>query len=47
MFLERQIQKVDGIVSGYEQQLIKDRAVLDQPSALRDRSEQLQVMLFI
>lgn len=44
MFLEKQIQKVDGIVSGFEEQLAKDGAILDQPNALSSRSQQLQVM---
>ncbi|XP_068193776.1 envoplakin [Antennarius striatus] len=45
MFLERQTQKVDGIVSGYEQQLAKDGAIMDEPNALIDRNEQMQVLI--
>lgn len=43
MFLEKQIQKVDGIVSGFEEQLAKDGTILDQPNAFSSRSQQLQV----
>lgn len=44
MFLEKQIQKVDGIVSGLENQLIEDRAIPDTPNALHTRSQQLQAI---
>ena len=47
MFLEKQIKKVDGIVSGFEQQLVKDGAIPDQPNALQSRNQQLQVLYFI
>lgn len=43
MFLEKQIQNVDGIVSGFEQQLAKDGSIPDQPDALQTRSQQLKV----
>ncbi|XP_068606002.1 envoplakin [Brachionichthys hirsutus] len=44
MFLERQMDRVDGMVSGYEQQLAKDGAIIDQPNALTDRNKQLQAL---
>ncbi|XP_035510377.1 envoplakin [Morone saxatilis] len=44
MFLEKQLQKVDGIVSGFEEQLAKDGVILDKPSALQSRNQQLQAM---
>lgn len=44
MFLERQIQNVESVVSGFEQQLAKDGAVPDQTHALLSRSQQLQVL---
>ncbi|KAM4530655.1 envoplakin-like [Odontesthes bonariensis] len=42
MFLEKQIGKVDGIVSGFEEQLAKDGAILDETNALQSRSQNLQ-----
>uniref|UniRef100_A0A3Q3N8D0 Envoplakin-like n=1 Tax=Labrus bergylta TaxID=56723 RepID=A0A3Q3N8D0_9LABR len=42
MYLEKQIKNVDGIVSGYEEQLTKDGAILNQPNALQSRNQQLQ-----
>ncbi|XP_040918385.1 envoplakin [Toxotes jaculatrix] len=44
MFLEREIQKVEGMVSGFEDQLAKDGTILDQPNALQSRIQQLQAM---
>ncbi|XP_061556541.1 envoplakin [Phycodurus eques] len=44
MFLERQMQKVEGVVSGFEQQLAKDGVVPNQTKALMSRSRQLQDM---
>ncbi|XP_045899515.1 envoplakin isoform X2 [Micropterus dolomieu] len=44
MFLEKQAQNVDGMVSGFEQQLAKDGNILDQPNALPGRNQQLQVV---
>ncbi|XP_028267450.1 envoplakin-like [Parambassis ranga] len=44
MFLGKQIQKVDGIISGFEEQLAKDGAILDKPNALQTRNQQLQVL---
>uniref|UniRef100_A0A3B4ZBM4 Envoplakin-like n=1 Tax=Stegastes partitus TaxID=144197 RepID=A0A3B4ZBM4_9TELE len=44
MFLEKQIQNVDGIVSGLEDQLTKDTAILDQPTALQNRNKKLQAL---
>lgn len=46
MFLEKQMQKVEGVVSGFEEHLAKDGAVLDQPNALLIRNQQLQVSYF-
>lgn len=47
MFLEKQAQNVDGMVSGFEQQLAKDGNILDQPNALPSRNQQLQVLYCI
>lgn len=44
VFLEKQIQKVDGVVSGFEEQLAKDAIVLDKPNALQTCNQQLQVL---
>lgn len=44
MFLEKQIQSVDDIVSGFEEQLAKEGAILDQKNALSSRNKQLQVL---
>uniref|UniRef100_UPI0037E77371 envoplakin n=1 Tax=Semicossyphus pulcher TaxID=241346 RepID=UPI0037E77371 len=44
MYLERQMKKVDGIVSGYEDQLAKDGAILNQPNAFQSRNQQLQAV---
>lgn len=46
MFLERQMQNVDGIVSGFEDQLARDGGILDEPLALQNRNQQLQVLYF-
>lgn len=47
MFLEKQMRKVDIIVSGFEEELAKDATILDQPNALLSRSKQLQVLYLI
>ncbi|KAM7386381.1 hypothetical protein PAMA_009143 [Pampus argenteus] len=44
MFLERQIQNVEGIVSGFEEKLAEDGSILDQQNTLASRNQQLQVM---
>uniref|UniRef100_A0A667X0S0 Envoplakin b n=1 Tax=Myripristis murdjan TaxID=586833 RepID=A0A667X0S0_9TELE len=44
MFLEKQIKNVEGIVSGFEEQLAKDGAIPDTPKALQTRSQQLQAI---
>lgn len=44
MFLEKQIQSVDDIVSGFEEQLAKDGTILDQKNVLSSRNKQLQVL---
>ncbi|XP_057717649.1 envoplakin [Corythoichthys intestinalis] len=42
MFLEKQMQKVEGMVSGFEQKLAKDGIIPNQANALTSRSRQLQ-----
>ncbi|XP_028310611.1 envoplakin [Gouania willdenowi] len=42
LFLEKQITKVDNIVSEFEDQLVKDQTILDQPNSLQSRSRFLQ-----
>ncbi|XP_069557355.1 envoplakin [Brachyistius frenatus] len=44
MFLEKQKQNVEGLVSGFEEELAKDKAILDQPDALQSRNHKLQVI---
>uniref|UniRef100_A0A8D0CT75 Envoplakin b n=1 Tax=Sander lucioperca TaxID=283035 RepID=A0A8D0CT75_SANLU len=44
MFLEKQKQTVEGIVSGFEEKLAKDGVILDQPKVLPSRNQQLQVL---
>lgn len=44
MFLEKQMKRVDGIISGFEEQLAKDGTILDKPNALPSRKQQLQVL---
>lgn len=46
MFLERQIQTVEGIVSGFEEKLAKDGTILDQKNVLPSRKTQLQVLYY-
>uniref|UniRef100_A0A3Q3Q438 Uncharacterized protein n=1 Tax=Monopterus albus TaxID=43700 RepID=A0A3Q3Q438_MONAL len=46
LYLENQIQNVEGIVSGFEEQLVKDGKILDQPNALQSRNQQLQKDVF-
>lgn len=43
MFLEKQIQNVEGFVSRCEDQLAKDGTILDQPNVLQNRIQQMQV----
>ena len=43
MFLEKQIQNVESIVSRFEDQLAKDSTIFDQPKVLQNRYQQLQV----
>lgn len=47
MFLEKQKQNVEGIVSGFEGMLAKDGAIMDQPNSLPSRNQQLQVLYYI
>ena len=41
--LERQINKVDGLVSGFEQKLSDDGPIPDVPSAVQIRADDIQV----
>ncbi|TNN58548.1 Envoplakin [Liparis tanakae] len=43
MFLEKQKHNVEGIVSGFEDKLAKDGAILDEPNALPNRHQALQL----
>ncbi|KAK5856784.1 hypothetical protein PBY51_008354 [Eleginops maclovinus] len=44
MFLEKQKLNVEGIVSGFEDKLAKEGAILDQPHTLPSRNQQLQLL---
>ncbi|XP_074553494.1 envoplakin [Halichoeres trimaculatus] len=44
MYLEKQMKNVDNLVSGYEDQLVKDGVILNQPNALQTRNQQLQAL---
>ncbi|XP_034568149.1 envoplakin [Notolabrus celidotus] len=44
MYLERQMKHVEGMVSGYEDQLVKDGSILNQPKALQTRNQELQAL---
>lgn len=39
------MQKVDGILSGFEEKLVKDGAILEKPNALSSRSLEFQVCI--
>jgi hypothetical protein len=41
--LEKQIKKVDGIVSGFEEKLNKDGPIPDVPNAIQARTQEIQV----
>lgn len=41
--LERQIKKVDGIVSGLEKNLSVDGPIPEEPNAIQRRNEEIQV----
>lgn len=43
MFLEKQIKKVDDVLTAFEDQLAADTGILDEPNAIRNHSKQLQV----
>ena len=43
MFLENQIKKVDTMISGFEQQLVKNDVIPDEPNAIQTSTQQLQV----
>uniref|UniRef100_A0A8C7Z2S3 Envoplakin b n=1 Tax=Oryzias sinensis TaxID=183150 RepID=A0A8C7Z2S3_9TELE len=42
MFLERQIQHVEDLVSGFEKKLVEDGTILNKPSALENRKQEIQ-----
>ncbi|XP_026096154.1 envoplakin [Carassius auratus] len=44
MFLEKQIKKVDDMLTVFEDQLAADTGILDEPNAIRIHSKQLQIM---
>ncbi|KAJ0058417.1 hypothetical protein NL108_014138, partial [Boleophthalmus pectinirostris] len=44
LFLEKHMQKVDGIVSGFEEKLAKEGPLLDKPTALQTRTQELQAL---
>ncbi|XP_030591338.1 envoplakin-like [Archocentrus centrarchus] len=44
MYLEKQMQRVEGIVSGFEKELAKDGTILDKPNALQSRNQRLQTL---
>lgn len=44
MFLERQIQHVEDLVSGFEKKLVEDGTILNKPSALENRKQEIQVV---
>uniref|UniRef100_A0A673BAP6 Envoplakin-like n=1 Tax=Sphaeramia orbicularis TaxID=375764 RepID=A0A673BAP6_9TELE len=44
MYLEKKIQNMDGVISGFEEQLMKDGAIPDQPNALQKCNKQLQAL---
>lgn len=41
--LENQIKKVDGLISGFEENLSQDGPILDVPNAVQARAENIQV----
>ncbi len=43
MFLEKQIKKVDNMLTVFEDQLAADIGIVDEPNAIRNHSKQLQV----
>lgn len=44
MFLEKQIQHVEDLLSGFEKKLVEDGTILNKPSALEDRKKEIQVV---
>ncbi|KAF6722971.1 Envoplakin [Oryzias melastigma] len=44
MFLEKQIQHVEDLLSGFEKKLVEDGTILNKPSALEDRKKEIQDM---
>ncbi|XP_016327702.1 envoplakin-like isoform X1 [Sinocyclocheilus anshuiensis] len=44
MFLEKQIKKVDNMLTAFEDQLAADTGILDEPNTIRNHSKQLQTM---
>ncbi|KAL0198738.1 hypothetical protein M9458_007278, partial [Cirrhinus mrigala] len=44
MFLEKQIKKVDNLLTAFEDHLAADTGILDEPNAIRNHSKQLQTI---
>ncbi|KAF7220666.1 envoplakin [Nothobranchius furzeri] len=44
MFLEKQLDKVDGLVSGFEDKLAANRIIEDKPNVLQTLNQELQAM---
>ncbi|XP_042337606.1 envoplakin-like [Plectropomus leopardus] len=44
VFLEKRKENVEGIVSGFEEQVAKEAAILDKPNALSSRNQELQAL---
>ncbi|XP_016108349.1 envoplakin [Sinocyclocheilus grahami] len=44
MFLEKQIKKVDNMLTAFEDQLAADTGILDEPNTIRNHAKQLQTM---
>ncbi|XP_067086956.1 envoplakin-like isoform X1 [Osmerus mordax] len=44
MFLEKQVQKVDEMISGFEEQLAEEGAIPDMPGALQNHNLKLQAL---
>lgn len=43
MYLEKQVKKVDNMVSGFEDQLAVDTVLVNEPNNINTHSKQLQV----
>ncbi|KAK2916917.1 hypothetical protein Q8A67_001291 [Cirrhinus molitorella] len=44
MYLEKQIKKVDNILTAFEDQLATDTGILNEPNAIRNHSKELQTL---